>query len=613
MTWHMRNAEHSFVQLSISELPGAVALFSHDEFKVKFMNDAYRAYLPDAFKNKDMVGVRLEDYIRDGKDSPFFNILRRVSETGQREEYKELRYTNRDGATFWLEWSCIPIDSGEEKADLLSMVRDITDRKKAEQALKESESKYRGLFENLQEAIGIYQYIYDENGEIVDWAYLDANRGTERELGRSREALIGRSAFQLFGDDGIAQYLPMVRKMKESGAVVKSEHYFRPVDRYYYNIFAPLSDETFIASAVDITERKRAEQALAGSEKMYRSIGELIPFGVWTSDAQGQATYISPSFSELVGKSDEDILKFGWLDTLDPETVERTVSDWKKTIHSSDFWNYTHKVMGKDGQYHYVLARGVPIKDDSGKVLSWVGLNIDITDRKMVEDRLRRSNEDLQQFAYVSSHDLQEPLRMVISYLSLLERKYKDQLDPEAQDYIHFAVDGGKRMRELIDDLLEYSRIDTLGKEFIPVNMNEIVERTIKLLKVPLDESKADILVEPLPTIVADGSQMMQVMQNLIGNAIKFHGSERTRIQISASQRPREWVFIVRDNGIGLDMRHSEKIFQMFQRLHAREEYPGTGVGLAIVKKIVERHGGRIQVESAEGKGSAFYFTIHKF
>jgi signal transduction histidine kinase len=242
---------------------------------------------------------------------------------------------------------------------------------------------------------------------------------------------------------------------------------------------------------------------------------------------------------------------------------------------------------------------------------------VDITALKDLEgqlnqraDELGRSNADLQQFAYVSSHDLQEPLRMVVGYLSLLQKRYSDQLDTQARQYIDNAIMGGTRMRQLIDELLEYSRLDTSTKEFAPVSMNEVMETTIKMLNHPIQESKADIFVGPLPTIMADGSQMMQLMQNLVANAVKFHGKERPMVHVTASRGPTDWTFSIRDNGIGLDVEYSDRIFQMFQRLHGREEYAGNGVGLAIAKKIIERHGGRIWVESEEGKGANFLFTV---
>jgi light-regulated signal transduction histidine kinase (bacteriophytochrome) len=223
---------------------------------------------------------------------------------------------------------------------------------------------------------------------------------------------------------------------------------------------------------------------------------------------------------------------------------------------------------------------------------------------------LERSNTDLQQFAYVASHDLQEPLRTVTNYISLLERRNQGNLDPKSVEYISIALDGGVRMRELIDDLLQYSRVNTMSKEFSSVDMNDVVSRTLRMLKVPIEENKVEIIVNPLPTVTADESQMMQVMQNLIGNSIKFHGPERLLIRISSSRGAREWTFAVKDNGIGLNMLYADKIFKMFHRLHSAAEYPGTGVGLAVAKKIVERHGGRIWVESEEGKGATFFFTI---
>ena len=238
--------------------------------------------------------------------------------------------------------------------------------------------------------------------------------------------------------------------------------------------------------------------------------------------------------------------------------------------------------------------------------------SIIINNLKNVENELRHSNAELQQFAYLSSHDLQEPLRMMVSYISLLEKKYRNDLDPVALEYINNALEGGTRMRQLIDHLLEYSRIETKAKPFTPVDMKEIMETTIKVLKVPIDECKADIYIEPMPKILADGSQLQQVMQNLISNSLKFHGPERPMVHISAREGKEEWTFSVKDNGIGLNTVYADKIFQMFQRLHTKDKYAGTGVGLAIVKKIVERHGGRIWVESEEGKGATFLFTIPK-
>ena len=223
---------------------------------------------------------------------------------------------------------------------------------------------------------------------------------------------------------------------------------------------------------------------------------------------------------------------------------------------------------------------------------------------------LGRSNADLQQFAYVASHDLQEPLRMVSSYTQLIARRYKGKLDADADEFIAFAVDGANRMQRLILDLLAYSRVNTAGRQFEPTAMETVLKAALNNLTNAVKESQAVITHDPLPAVMGDDKQLAQLFQNLLSNAVKFGGAQPPRIHISAKQTDGEWLFSVRDHGIGLDPQYVDRIFVIFQRLHTREEYPGTGIGLAICKKIVERHGGRIWVESELGKGATFYFTM---
>jgi signal transduction histidine kinase len=244
-------------------------------------------------------------------------------------------------------------------------------------------------------------------------------------------------------------------------------------------------------------------------------------------------------------------------------------------------------------------------------------LQKEISERRRMEEALEvkteelaRSNRDLEQFAYVASHDLQEPLRMVTNYVQLLARRYKGKLDSNADDFINFAVDGASRMYTLINALLAYSRVGTRGKPFEPTDCEMILQKSLNNLNVTMEETGAVVTHDSLPTVTADDSLLGQLFQNLIGNAIKFRGKEPPLIHISASRNGSGWTFSVRDNGIGVAPEYAERIFVIFQRLHSREEYPGTGIGLAVCKKIVEYHGGRIWVESELGKGATFYFTL---
>ncbi len=243
----------------------------------------------------------------------------------------------------------------------------------------------------------------------------------------------------------------------------------------------------------------------------------------------------------------------------------------------------------------------------------------DITERRLAEENLRRaiedlkrSNAELEQFAYVASHDLQEPLRMVASFTQLLEQRYKDKIDDDANDFINYIVDGTTRMQGLINDLLVFSRVGTRGVEFNPTDMNIVLENALINIRQSIIETNATITNEPLPVIIADDSQMIQLFQNVISNALKFHGEEEPHIHISGEAKEEEWIFSVRDNGIGIDSNNFDRIFVIFQRLHTKDEYGGAGIGLAVCKKIIQRHRGKIWVESELGKGSTFYFSIPK-
>ena len=258
-----------------------------------------------------------------------------------------------------------------------------------------------------------------------------------------------------------------------------------------------------------------------------------------------------------------------------------------------------------------VAARTEELRDAN------IHLSVELDERRRAEEKmaqyageLKRSNAELEQFAYVASHDLQEPLRMVASFTQLLAKRYQGKLDEDADEFIGFAVDGANRMQMLINDLLAFSRVETRGKPLEPTDCEAVLSHTLADLAAMVQETRAVVTHDPLPTVPADAVQMGQIFQNLLINALKFKGRETPKVHISARWQGGEWIFGVQDNGIGIDPQHQERIFAIFQRLHRREDFPGTGLGLALCKKIAERHGGRIWVESEPGRGSTFYFTI---
>ncbi len=310
---------------------------------------------------------------------------------------------------------------------------------------------------------------------------------------------------------------------------------------------------------------------------------------------------------ELVGRSAGDLFEEG-VDVLSL-LKQSGLNDVIQRLDTS--------IVTKEGRHVAVSLSGSVMRDENGEIQGMVCVAQDITERKRTQEilerqtqELARSNSELEQFAWVASHDLQEPLRMVASYTQLLSKRYKGKLDADADEFIAFAVDGAMRMRRLINALLELSRVGARGKDFEATDCEAIYDRTLVNLQGLVEESGAVVTHDRLPTVLGDGTQLGQLFQNLIANAIKFRGDEQLTVHFGAEQRNGHWEFCVRDNGIGIDPEYAERIFVVFQRLHGKGDRPGTGIGLSICKKIVELHGGRIWVKSQPDEGAAFYFTL---
>ncbi len=489
-------------------------------------------------------------------------------------------------------------------------------REQASRAAAEAaEEQFRDLLESAPDGI----IIVDRQGRIVL-----INGQVERQFGYGRDELIGQPIEVLIPDrfrPGHAQQRdsyhadPRTRPMGAGLALLA-----RRKDASEFPVEISLSpsklrngDGSVVISVIrDITERKKAEER-------FRALLESAPDAMVIADRNGRIVLVNTQMERMFGYSREEMLGKE-IELLLPERFRE-----RHLEHRAGYFREPRpRPMGlgvelfgrrKDGSEFPVEISLSPLETDEGVLVT--GAIRDITERREAQRELERqarelarSNAELEQFAYVASHDLQEPLRMVASYTQLLARRYRGKLDADADEFIGYTVDGVRRMQDLINDLLAYSRVGRMGKEFAPTDCEAVLSRVLFGMQTTLEENGATVTHEPLPTILADGTQIGQLFQNLISNAVKFHGEDPPRVHVSAAQQGDEWVFSVRDNGIGIEPQYAERIFLIFQRLHSRTDYPGTGIGLAICKRIVERHGGRIWLESQLGEGTTFFFTI---
>ncbi len=484
-------------------------------------------------------------------------------------------------------------------------------------SLLESEKRFRSIVNDMP----IMICAFDEGLNFVVW-----NSECERVTGIDHDNIIGNTnALELLypgvtnkeyvqtkwidsGDD----YRDWEMQMSCKDGGVKTILWSNISNQY------PITGWKKWVVGIDITKRKQMKMELVEKTIYLDNIlSSSTDIAIVATGINYRIKYYNPMAEQLFGYRADQVIARSVMDIHSDLNVDRArFEKGIEIVREKGEHSFVIEQV-KDKKTVFIQVRISGILDIYTQLVGFVFMGKDITKRieseraldKYVEE-LAQSNTELEQFAYVASHDLQEPLRMIGSYLQLLERRYGDKLDKDATEFIDFAVDGANRMQALINDLLAYSRVGTKGKEFEPTDCNVMLSRTIKNLQTAIMESRASINIDLLPTVFADKSQLGQLFQNLIGNAIKFSGKRASEITISALLKGKKWTFSVRDNGIGIDPKQFDRIFLMFQRLHSRTEYRGTGIGLAMCKKIVERHGGEIWVESEPGKGSTFFFTI---
>ena len=539
----------------------------------------------------------------------------RTEQTGEpfREEYRQF---TRDGRVVWVrDEAALVRDEEGNPLYWQGVILDVTERRRAEEALRQSEERYRGVIERAAEGI----YLLDAASARI----IDANPAFCRLLGYGREEAVGMSIYDLLDHDREEIRRNIEATPAGASREVGERRYRRKDGSLLYvvsNGSAMVHEDRKVISILmhDVTERRQAEEALRRSERSLRAAQAMAHVGDWEYDLHGDTARWSEELFRIFGLPPGEPPAFrGFFDLVHPEDRADVRREVFGVLRGGEESSMDYRITRPDGEVRTVHTEYRVTRDASGRGVGMFGTVQDITDRRRAAaeletlvGELRRSNAELEQFAYVASHDLQEPLRMVSSFTQLLRRRYEGQLDATADEFIGYAVDGASRMQTLINALLEYSRVGTRGRPFTAVDAEGVFAVALANLRNAVGESGAEVVSGGLPVVFGDEVQLMQLFQNLIANAIKFRGEERPLVRVEARRRGREWVFSVKDNGIGIGAEYRERIFVIFQRLHGREEFSGTGIGLALCKKIVERHGGKIWVESEPGRGSTFYFTL---
>jgi PAS domain S-box-containing protein len=660
--WERRRELESELQRILGRISDAFYAVD-DEFRFTHVNERAEELLQHT--EEELLGESLWEVFPDLVEfDEVWEAFHSALETQEPTSY-ELYYDTLD---FRVEANLYPSETG-----ISVYFRDVTERRERERELERTERRFEAIFEDPNILVSLLDpdgTVLDVNGTAME--YIDADletvtgepfwetpwwggddsepsalqretnsdSRTDERTSRAR-APDGLSEDERSGSDGSSgsrssatdpseptEIRSDVREWVDRAAAGEYVDFetdlSRPNGRRYTleGVFRPVTNDdgevvSIVVSTRDITERKQREQALQESKNQLRTLIDLLPVAVFVAEADGRIVTWNEAAEEIWGgeiAESQSVAEYEryegwWADTGEPVEPE----EWAlaRALRGEEVTDPdVIEIEGFDGERRTVLNHGMPVRDADGEVSRAVVTLTDITERTEYQRKLEESNERLEQFAYAASHDLQEPLRMVTSYLQLIENRYGDALDEDGEEFLAYAVDGAERMREMIDGLLEYSRVETRGDPFEPTDLNAILEDVRENLQIRIEESDAEITSEDLPDVSGDGNQLRQVFQNLLSNALTYSGDEPPRVHVGAERQGDEWVISVRDDGIGIDPDNHDRVFTVFDRLHSREEYDGTGIGLALCQRIIERHGGEIWVDSEPGEGSTFSFTL---
>ena len=493
--------------------------------------------------------------------------------------------------------------------------------------LQQSQSLLASILNSSLDGVVAYSAVRNSEGNIVDFQWLLINPAAEKFYGLLLNEIVGKNLLtelSQFRNNGLFDlYVSVV----ETGETVDREFYYEHERNtiVWLHIVAVKLNDSLAVTFRNITDRKRAEIALRDSEERFRAIFEQAAVGIAKTALCGQFMRVNPGFCQIVRYAESELLQKNWQAITHPDDIEGD-REYVRSLLSGNIQTFSleKRLLCKDEAVRWANVTVSAMRDAKGTPQYLICAIEDISQRKLVQElleasldtqtryaqELTRSNAELEQFSYVASHDLQAPLSTIAGYAQLLEKRCHNQLDAQGNKFIRNIVNSCGRMQALIDDLLEYSRVGRSEKPFDVIDCNLVFEDACANLQLAIRQDRASVTRGDLPRVRGDSFQLLQLFQNLIGNAIKYRSSEAPMVRVSASRQGDSWVFSVQDNGIGIAEQYHPRIFQLFQRLHSQKRYSGTGIGLAICQRIVERHGGRLWVESEPNRGSTFYFSI---
>ncbi len=597
------------------------------------------------YRREQLMGMSVREltYPEDRPSSDELNA--QLHEGGRDRIDYEKRYLKGDGSPLWVHVTVSPVrDAAGRWLRSIATIEDTGERKRAEVALRQSEARLRTVIDSLTEGL----VVSDLDGNLLHWnpAAVAMHGLASPEEGQRRLRELD-DVFRLSSLDGTfwpVDQWPMARVLRGEN-LHELEARIRRIKDGSERVFSyggtlvrdsggrPLMA---VLTINDVTDRKQAEQALRDGENRFRTMTNSLPLLAWIAAADGYIFWYNERWYEYTGTTPEQMEGWGWQSVHDPEVLPKVLEQWRASIATGLAFDMVFPLRGADGVFRPFLTRVVPVKDAQGRVVQWVGTNVDITERKQAEEELERrvderteqlqqanarlkhraaeldaSNQELEAFSYSVSHDLRTPLRAIDGFSQAVVQEYSGRLDARGQDYLQRVRGATQRLGHLIDDFQSLTKTIRTEMHRQPVDLSQMAEQVLAGLRESEPERQAEVLITPGMVAEADPHLLRTALENIIGNAWKFTSRRPVaRIEFGETAQDGERVYFVRDNGAGFNPATAGKLFTPFQRLHTEDEFPGSGLGLALVQRIIRRHGGRVWAEGAVEQGATFYFTL---